>query len=276
MTRAVAVFKAFLCAMLVGVAADSAIARSLGPDQVADLAYEGNELFGRANRLAAHQPEKAKELYHKAVLRFERIVRDGGVHNGKLYYNIGNGYFRMGDLGRAILNYRRAERLIPNDANLQQNLTYARSKCLDKIEQEQRSKVLHTVLFWHYDLATKTRLALFALFSAALWTAASVRLFARPPGLGWVLGISAAVAVLLLGSLLIESLAAARNVQGVIVADEVVARKGDGEAFQRSFQAPLHAGTEFTLVEYRRDWYHVELSDGRRCWLPADAVAIVP
>jgi hypothetical protein len=75
--------------------------------------------------------------------------------------------------------------------------------------------------------------------------------------------------------LLAESLILKNRRPGVIVAEEVVARKGDSETYEPSFQEPLHAGTEWTLVERRGDWFHVELPDSRRCWLPADSVELV-
>jgi hypothetical protein len=37
----------------------------------------------------------------------------------------------------------------------------------------------------------------------------------------------------------------------------------------------LHAGAEFVLVEERKNWVQVELPDGRTCWLPSGAVAMV-
>ena len=58
---------------------------------------------------------------------------DDGVDNGKLYYNLGNAQLQIGDLGQAIVSYRRAERLIPNDSNLRENLRFARSLCRNQI-----------------------------------------------------------------------------------------------------------------------------------------------
>jgi len=43
-----------------------------------------------------------------------------------LYYNIGNCYFRQGELGYAILYYLRAKRLNPNDDDINSNLAFAR------------------------------------------------------------------------------------------------------------------------------------------------------
>ena len=74
---------------------------------------EANGLFRQANEVAAQNPIAAEDLYRRAALRFERLVDDGEVRNGKLYYNLGNAYFRANDIGRALLNYRRAELGIP-------------------------------------------------------------------------------------------------------------------------------------------------------------------
>jgi len=250
-------------------------AASLSAGQAADLFSQGKQFFRQANDLAAKDPDKARDLYLKAAMRFERISSEGGVRNGKLYYDIGNAYFRMGDVGRAILYYRRAALFIRNDANLRQNLSYARSRRVDRIEEKQETKVLKTLFFWHYDLSSKVRLTLFTIFFAALFVVASVRLFVHRAGLVWLLVFCGGMAALLFGSLLAEEIAGARDISGVILSPEVVARKGDGETYQPSFKEPLHAGTEFKLIEDRKDWFWIELADGRRCWVPARTVGIV-
>ena len=265
-TRLAALAALWLCA------AGVRPAPALSEAEIMDLYTQGKQVFREANDLAARDPDAARELYRKAALRFERIVREGGVENGRLYYNIGNAYFRMNDLGRAILNYRRAELYVPNDSNLQQNLRYARARRLDRVEEAQRTRVLKTLFFWHYDLSTRTRAILFAAFFLGLWALAAAHLFARRAFLRWGIGTCAAVALSCLGSLTAEAASRQLSREGVVVAPEVVARKGDSESFDPSFTEPLHAGTEFRLAEEREAWIHVELVDGRRCWLPAKAV----
>ena len=242
---------------------------------VHDLFSQAKDLLRRANQAAASDPAAARDLYQKAILRLELIVRKGGVRNGKLYYNIGNAYFRMGDLGRAILYYRRAERLIPDDPNLRQNLHTARRQRRDKIEVPERTRVLHTLFFWHYDFSTQIRLTLFTVCFALVWVCAIARRFSRKALLAWGIVLSAVLAAMLFGSLLVEELHDRGHVGGVVLAPEVVARKGDSETYQASFEEPLHAGSEFERLERRGDWLHVALADGRRCWLPAKAVALV-
>jgi len=264
-----------LAVALAALLAGDAGAAVLPAPESQRLFVEGNELFHQANDLVKKDPDAAKDLYVKAAMRFERIVQEGGIHNGKLYYNIGNAYFRTEDIGRAILNYRRAGLLTPGDVNLRQNLAYARSKRLDRIEERQKTKVLKTLFFWHYDLSAATRTVLFSAFFVCLWLLASARLFAKKAFVSWAIVVCVLLAAMLFGSLAAEAAANAREASGVVLAAEVVARKGDGETYQPSFKEPLHAGTEFDVLEERGDWFHIELPDGRRCWLPAGSVGKV-
>ncbi len=261
--------------LVLGLSNPNLKAETLGEAQVADLYAQAKDFFRQANELAAVSPAQAEDLYGKAAMRYERIVRDGGVQNGKLYYNLGNVYFRLKDLGRAILNYRRAEQYIPNDPNLKQNLDYAREKRLDDIEEKQETKVLKTLFFWHYDLSTKSRIIIFSVCLMLLWTAAAIRIFTQASYLRWCITVSFILSFLLAGSLLAEELSLRNSRPGVVINREVVARKGNSETYEPSFKDPLHSGTEFTLIEDRGSWYQVELADARTCWVHSKDVALV-
>ena len=241
------------------------------PADSAELFHQANALFRQANEQSATDPKAASETYAKAILRFEQIIREGGIENGKLYYNIGNAYFRTRDIGRAIANYRRAQDLIPHDANVAQNLEFARSRRADRIEVPARQKVAQSLFFWHYDLTARTKATLLTWFVLIGWGAAAGRLFYPRPSLVWIAGSGGVLAVLFLGSLMLDARAEATVREGVIIAPEVVARKGDSETYEPSFKEPLHAGTEFRIREQREGWTQAELGDGRTCWLPEKA-----
>jgi len=270
MMRAIAFAVVFLWAPTVARAGEA-----LDRAEIADLFSQAKQFFHDANDLSATDRTAAVDLYRKAVMRFERIVRDGRINNGRLYYNIGNTYFRMGDIGRAILNYRRAEPLLPNDNNLRQNLDYARRQRVDRIDEKERVRLLKTLFFWHYDLTSRVRLTAFAACFAVFWLCAAARIFVRKGLLNWILVLSGVIWVLFLASLGAEEINAARSSSGVVLADDVIGRKGDAETYQPSFEEPLHAGTEFRLVESRQDWYHIELADGRSSWIPRKAAELV-
>ena len=67
-----------------------------------------------------------KQDYVNAVDQYVKLL-DMGIESGALYYNIGNGFLKLGKTGYAILCYRKAKRMIPHDSDLKSNLDYAKS-----------------------------------------------------------------------------------------------------------------------------------------------------
>jgi hypothetical protein len=250
-------------------------AEELDSTTVSDLYKETRDLFKQADMIATTSADNALPLYKKAAMRYERLIKDGGIENGKIYYNLGNIYFRMNDIGRAILNYLKAQQYIPDDSNLRQNLAYARAKRLDRIEEKQETKVMRTLFFWHYDLSVKTRLLIFTSFFAIFWVSACVKIFFKKPFLFWLIISSAFVSILFFGSLSADEYFLEKQRPGVILSAETTARKGNSETYEPSFMEPLHTGTEFTLIEARGDWFQIELLDARTCWVPAKDAELI-
>ena len=62
--------------------------------------------------------------YDDAIKMFSKIEKSG-IESAALYYNLGDAYFKSGDLGRAVLYYHRAKRLGPGDADIINNLKFA-------------------------------------------------------------------------------------------------------------------------------------------------------
>ncbi|MCU0600697.1 MAG: hypothetical protein MUE70_15730 [Desulfobacterales bacterium] len=251
------------------------MAADLTRTEVLDLFHQAKDLFRQAEQNAASNPPMAESLYRQSAMRYESIVTKGGIRNGKLYYNIGNVYFRIKDIGRTILNYRRAQEYMPDDPNLRQNLSYARNFRKDKIEEKQETKVFKTLFFWHYDLSKNIKINLFSIFFTLIWIFSGTRLFFKHYVLGWGLFSVIVLSIMIGVSLIAEAVSLHREVPGVILDSEVVARKGNSENYAPSFTEPLHAGTEFYLIEKRGNWDYIELPDSRTCWVPEKSVAMV-
>ena len=247
----------------------------LNDAELRDHLERAEQAFRRGMELDASNPDSARAFYTEAILHFERIAKDGGARNGPLFYNTGNAYFRTGDIGRAILNYKRAGLYMANDQNLRQNLEYARNRRADRIEVKQREQVYRTLFFLHYDIPSRARLLVFAASFAALWIAAALRLFLRSGALKVVIAVAAVLSCVFLASLVVDAMNLARAPEGVITAAEVAGRMGDADTYQPSFREPLHAGTEFRLVERRAGWWRIELENGDRTWIPDRSAELV-
>ncbi len=256
----------------VGIAAQPT---QLSTQEAAFLCQEAEQFFHEANEISRKEPARARELCQKAVARYERVIAESGLHNGQLYYNLGNIYFKMSDLGRAILNYRRAQQLTPNDRKLLQNLQFARAQRQDSFKEPEQTQVLKTIFFLHYDFSVTIRQRLFLSLFILTWLLAIIAIWYQPVWLKITLGVVVFLTLSLVVSLYITLRQMRNNRPGVVLAKEVVARKGDGESYTASFTAPLHAGTEFVLLERRTGWSEVRLPDGQTGWLPNDDFALL-
>jgi tetratricopeptide (TPR) repeat protein len=247
----------------------------LPKEQIFSFFDQANEAFRQANSLT-DKPNQAKKLYEKAILLYENIITDGQIENAKLYYNLANAYFLKEDIGHAILNYRRAEMLDGSDANIQKNLAFARSKTIDKFTLKTEKRVLQTLFFWHYDFPLKTKFALSCIFFAVICIALTVTIWLGRNTPATVTAVIAAILWLALAaSVVVEARHLTGAVCGVISADQVVARQGDGQNYPASFKEPLHAGTEFGLLERRPGWLHIELPDDSDCWIPDNSAEVI-
>ena len=99
----------------------------------------GNVRAEEAPAVALADTLYAKGEYEKAAEAYLMIARMDGV-SAPLYFNLANSYAQVGDYGRAILYYSRANRLDPSNKDIKNNLEYFASKVEDSNRAELRGK----------------------------------------------------------------------------------------------------------------------------------------
>lgn len=238
-----------------------------------------SENFRKGTTLLESDREAARTALVGAIEGYERLIRDGGYQSGGLFYNIGTAHLMLGDVGRAILNFRRAERYSPNDANLAANLALARQRVASRIDAPGDERLRRVLLFWHDETSPASRMSVFIGAYALAWGWAFLRLL-RPSIIGgwWpVLGLGV-ISASCLASLIVQERAERSRSDAVIVAAQSIGRKGpDVAAYEPTFKEPLRAGVEFEIIERRPGWVLARLADRRTTWLPeADSEALSP
>ena len=247
----------------------------LSKEQLYTLFAQANQAFKEANS-ALTDSAGAQRLYEKAILSYEKIIDQGRIKNAGLYYNLANTYLLKGDLGHAILNYRRAQKLDAADANIQKNLSFARSQRLDKVSPKTEKRIMQTLFFWHYDFSLKTKFTLTCIFFAACCITLTLTIwFSRSPPATVTIVLTVLLTLCFLTSVVVETKTQAARICGVITTDEVIARQGDGQNYAPSFKDPLHAGTEFDLLERRTGWFHIKLADDTDAWIPDQSADLI-
>ena len=206
------------------------------------------------------------EDYRGAAEEYGKLILSG-LRNGAMYYNLGNCYFKLGMLGKAILSYRLAEIYLPRDQDLKTNLAYAREMTRDKIESRQLASFFNEFCFWYSRLNLQELLLVFLAVNALCWMLALARLWLRNDYWRYLFLGTLALAAVLVISLGLKFYSTNYSADAVIITQEVSVRAGNGINNTALFQ--LHDGVECRIVQQELDWVKIEIADGKRGWVEA-------
>ena len=209
----------------------------------------------------ANQACRNHQFQH-AIDGYVRLI-ENGYDNGHVYYNLGNAYFRLGDLGRAILAFERARLLIPRDGDLSFNLSHARNQLQDAAVAFQRPSLNG---FLGLDSLNRYETFLgFALLNILFFALLCIRLFIKTE---WIYYLTIFLAILIsiaMGIVAWQWYAWASDNRGVILSEEVVVQAGPDLKDTALFK--LHAGTLVHVERTENDWTLLQLSKDKRGWV---------
>lgn len=222
------------------------------------------ELFQQANNFYQ------KGDYRNAAALYQQLA-DGGYESGNLYYNLGNAYFKIRQKGLAVLNYQKAKRLIPGDADLKANLSYVR----DKTGQSGRGTWTYELNNFLAYLATIDQLTVISsiLFFILCGVIIFVVLFPQKVRNGggrwqpvWLYGLFS-ISFLFLITLSITVLTARElsKTQAVAVVQTSQVRFEPNSAATLYYE--LKEGAVVNIIEEKNGWILIKRPDGKRGWV---------
>jgi len=230
-----------------------------------------DEIFVQGNQL--YQAED----YAAAIEAYEAVLA-GGFESHELHYNLGNAYFKAGELGRSILSWERALELEPGDADALANLELAGRLVVDQIEPLPRFWLL-SVASWWVDLLPRS---LLILLVAAGWLGLTggltLKILARADvrrSIGNWLVLGSLGVVLVLGTnLLVRELGWGRTERGVILQEAVSVRSAPAEDDNLTL-FEVHEGTRVRIDQRTELWAEIVLDDGKVGWVPVGVMEII-
>ncbi len=261
---------------------ESAPQQAQGGDSSTSLTVpeQGRREQGRTTTVLFTKGNQSYEegRFEQAIGEYEEIL-NLGVKNFKVFYNLGNSYFRQNQLGKAIASYRRALVLQPRDEDAKANLSFVKLFTLDKISagsigEEQKINPLSNMLRWFLNLWSVDEFALFASFFYTLSMALGIlMIFKRSRRCLRVVFVTLLIFLLIFGSSLFAKIYFDSVDYGVVVSSQVEVRSGPGEDFILQFTG--HEGLEFRVDEEAEGWYRILLPNGIKGWIPKEAVEII-
>ena len=205
-----------------------------------------------------------KDRYQEAVDGYLKLI-DNGIENGHVYYNLGNAYYRLGDLGRAILFFERARLLIPRDDDLIFNLSHAKDQTVDAVGDIQTFSL--TDFLGLDSLNLYEAFLVFSIFNLFFFFILGTRLYKKTE---WSFYLSIFLAIFIgIGgcALALKWYKLTTDNRAVVLSDEVEVRAGPDPDDTVLFK--IHEGT---IVHHERsegDWVLLHLSKDKRGWAPS-------
>jgi len=232
---------------------------NVSKDDAIGLFTDANEKYTQAAKLSSTKDSlEATQLVQEAALQYETILASGFKH-GQVYYNLGNVYYRQGKLGKSILNYRRAQRLMPRNADIGVNLSMVKTTTEDKELSPEISPVVQKMFFWFFMLNQNELTVVAMSLYVALMILITIFIFFKFSWCrGVVIGFSAGLFIALV-SLGIKIYHEEGVTCGVVVTKCQV-RYGPGGEYEPKFE--IHDGAECVIEGEKNDWYRVYVNVG--------------
>lgn len=240
-------------------------------ESVVDWAQLSNdELWDMANTYYVNGEYQSAEQTYKAIL-------DRGVHSAKLYYNLANSYFKMDEIGSAILYYHRALRLDPGSDDIRYNLEVAQEHTKDRIEQVPEfflatwfravRNVLSNTVWGVLALVCLAFMALFVLLYL-LGTRLSLR----------KAGFYGALVMLLLVCCTSYFAAQGRHEiierrEAVVMSKAVSVKSSPDRASTDLFV--IHEGTLVEITDKMEYWREIVIADGKKGWVRSSQIEVI-
>jgi tetratricopeptide (TPR) repeat protein len=216
--------------------------------------------------------DSANKLYEEgkfadAAAAYAKLAQSGQASSA-LYFNLGNAFFKSGQIGRAVAAYRTAGLLTPRDPDVRANLQFARNQVQGPTLSPSRwQRWLGRLTLNEWTLLAAGAVWLWFLLLALLQWSPGL----RPALKGYVITLAIAA------GLLCCCLAAAFHEdrvthQAIVITGEAVVRHGPLAVSPTAFT--LHDGAELRVLDQKDEWLEVSAGPRRIGWLRREQVLL--
>ncbi|MFD2871701.1 tetratricopeptide repeat protein [Mucilaginibacter ximonensis] len=220
------------------------------------------------------QFEKANKLYdngrYKQAIDAYNQILGAGYQSAALYFNLGNAYYKDGEMPEALLNYEKAHRLAPGDDDINFNIRLANSKTVDKIDEAPEfflSKWWKGFILQHAADSLATTAIILSLIGSALliWyffaLAGGVKKFAFFSSLIFFFLAICTVVIAASQVSYFEN-----NKQAIVFTSTVDVKTSPAERVSTAFV--LHDGTKVNVLGNNGGgWLKIRLANGNEGWI---------
>ncbi|CDD17512.1 putative BatD/BatE protein [Alistipes sp. CAG:435] len=205
-------------------------------------------------------------------------IEESGQKSAKLYYNLGNAWFKQGNYPKAILNYERALRLDPSYSDARYNLEFTNNFVQDKIEPVPEFILKSFARKICYLMSSNAWAAIFLVLFAAALVMGLLFLLGSSVGKRRV-GFYCGIVLLLLSagalSFSIWQKSDSVKTDTAIVMSPVSSVKSSPSSGSSKDLFVIHEGTKVTILDEVGTWRNISLADGRQGWITSNELEVI-
>lgn len=218
-------------------------------------AVPADHLFDHAMEIQMEKPDEAQPLFTEAALEFETEER---------FFNAANSWFFAGENGRALANYRAAEKRTPFNKRISESIAFICAQRTDSFQPLGNSSPNVSNVWKRFCARSPTlRFGVLTLMYLVAWGAyLTARILGKPIRHKiWIIygSHAAVIALSLVWSFFQPS-------EGVVI-QATDARLGPGYAYEKAYKDILHEAVEFQWLKKQDGWVLARLPDGNEAWL---------
>ena len=215
---------------------------------------------------------------YASALKDWQDVQATGLMSKELYYNLGNAYFKDGQIAPAILWYERALRLDPSDDDVRYNLEYARALTQDRIDEVPELFFKQWGRAICYLLPSNAWAVIGLIFLAITVTLVLLFLLGSTPGrrkMGFFAAIVTCLIALLGWQFAQWQRQEAQRQDLAIVMRPVSSVKSSPSPSGAKDLFILHEGTRVRILDNVSGYSQIEIADGRQGWIPVGEIEVI-
>lgn len=214
--------------------------------------------------------EYAKGQYKEAAAGYQQMVNDG-YKSAVIYYNLGNAYYKLGDIPAALLYYEKAHKLSPGDEDINFNIRYANLKTTDKVDDVPEFFLTRWGRAFILSCSLSTLSVLSIIFILMGSGVLIVYFFANKFNIK-KFSFYAAMLLFFLGLLTVfiagrQSSYFDNHKQAIIFTGTVDVKGGPAAESKTLFV--IHDGTKVSVLESNSNWIKIGLANGNVGWIRA-------
>ena len=213
--------------------------------------------------------------FNDAIDNYEKILSLNKEHQD-LYFNLGNAYFRNKEVGNAIWAYEKAKLYSPRDKDINFNLNFLNSQIQDNVLKPNQ---LFFTKFYNSLLNKYNFGEFFGMLGITILFLSFKRIITLKNDFllklyNFSIIISSFFIIFFAFSLIDKTFKITTTKEAIVISDEINVKSSPFLNTKNTI-FNIHEGTKVIIDENKKDWYQIELYDGKKGWVLVSQIRLI-